>query len=119
MSFSAARIPVAKSMGFRERRFSTTKDPSESGEFFAVFSPPRCGYKWNHRGSLTRSLLQTSCSPVVLREICTRRTSHSNGFVSLSQPSCTLIHIPAYAPHQIAVHTPPLPQFLLISTIFC
>lgn len=30
MSFSAARIPLAKSMGFRERRFSSTKDPSES-----------------------------------------------------------------------------------------
>ena len=46
MSFSAARIPVAKSMGFRERRFSSTKDPSESGEFFALvllFSPPRHG----------------------------------------------------------------------------
>ena len=37
MSFSAARIPVAKSMGFRERRFSSTKDPSESGEFLLLF----------------------------------------------------------------------------------
>jgi len=33
MSFSASRVPTLKSQGFRERRFSTSKDPTESGKF--------------------------------------------------------------------------------------
>lgn len=34
MSFSAARVPILRSSGtFHERRFSTSKDPSDSGEF--------------------------------------------------------------------------------------